>query len=226
MNFLNYSGANGSGKSTRVYYLYRYLDSKFEQQPVYFPCRDKSRGGAPKQRCGVLFENGWLLFGRLCGNKSAWVSWDSGLLSTHLSRFEFFNSVASYNGFDYPVHWIVGEGYFNNVGAGALPGSIRSVLIGLERYELLVSYYDQVKEFGTRLEKRTGKKRTKAELERSPGWSMNGSMKKLFAEASSQAVPPDIVQRVSIEAPEDYLVQRYFEERFELPPEPQKLGFL
>lgn len=208
MTVINYIGSNGVGKSTRCFYLVEYLKKKYDYKVIKY---EVSRKGKPIkiENIGFLFSNGWMIMGRYSKNNNQWLSLDTGAISKWEQRFKFIKDMKSRKDID--VLFL--EGYFNNRSKAGSPKNIKEQT-GVDEVHVFVSHYDNIKDFIKRTNTRTGKSRGLDWAENSAGWKDNNSFIRMLKIYNEEKDPNDLVQRVDINAPKDYLVQIYFNELF------------
>jgi len=205
-------GSNGSGKSTRTYFLVNYLISKFEYSVIRGKIERK--GKEPKQEdIGFLFENGWFVLGRFAKGGTQWVSLDTAMFSNWEQRLEKIPALAK----QYPeITTIFMEGYFNNRSKrGDIPSWEAN---GCDEVHLIASYYDDITEFLQRTNERTGKTRGLDWAENSSGWSDNELFKTLliYYKNNMGASENNLVKHIDFKESRDALVKMYFNENWEI----------
>jgi hypothetical protein len=217
MHLINIYGSNATGKSTRVFYLYKYLESKYKKEPIYFEIKNKSKDTYEHGQCGYVFENGWALFGKETKDGNKWVGVDTAMLPTHEDRFKFFREVQEYNkNCPYKIEHMIFEGYFNSRGPRFHPESFRKECPNLSGCDFIVLYYDTIEQFIERTNSRAGHVKGMDWAENSAGWRDNQDRENMFTNASENNPMNDVVLRLDINEPKDWFVRNYFNDSFEL----------
>lgn len=210
MKLINYMGSNGTGKSTRTFYLVQYLKSKYDYEVIEYLVQKK--GKEPKiEKIGYLFSNGWFIFGKESKNGTQWVSLDTGMISNWEARLNFIKDMNTKGN----IKVLFMEGYFNNRSKIASPKNIREQT-SVQSIHVLISHYDDIKDFLERTNTRTAKERGLDWAENSPGWNDNKSFVKMLELYNKEKSEDDIVKRVDINESKDYLVKTFFNENFEV----------
>jgi len=204
LRVINYMGSNGVGKSTRTKVLVDYLMSEFSYEPFYYEIERK--GKEPKvEQVGLLFSNGWLVFGKFTKDRDGWVSLDTAYLSKWEHRLNFIKELSEND----DVETVFMEGYFNNRSIQGGPEKLREY--GATEVHNLYTYYNDIQDFIERTNGRTGKNRGLDWAENSPGWKDNEVIRKCGEAFKEQVKENDRVVQIDWQAPKEVLVKSYFD---------------
>lgn len=212
MKVINFIGANATGKSTRTKVMVDYLSEHYESEPVTFTYTRRSKKEGDKQitsDVGLKFSNGWVIFGKFSGKENeSWVGLDSGMCSSWDQRSAFVQKMK-----DDGVDTVFFEGYFNNRSKIAGPETFHNA--GADEVHILVSYYDDVNEFLQRTNKRSGREHRGLDwAENAPGWKDNKGIANNVVNFETQSIGEDTVTRIDINAPREYIVNRFLDEAY------------
>lgn len=217
MHLINIYGSNATGKSTRVFYLYKYLESKYKKHPIYFEIKNKSKNVYEHGQCGYVFENGWAIFGKETSNGESWVGIDTAMLPKQSDRFKFFREVQDYNKESpYTIQNMVFEGYFNSVGPKFTPANFREECPNLTACDFIILFYDKIEDFIERTNVRGSHDKGIDWAENSLGWKFNQDRAEMLINALANNPKDDFVFRLDINEPKDWLVKHYLNDLFEL----------
>ena len=209
---INYIGSNATGKSTRVTVLVNYLESKYDVEDVEFTYTKKSKKYGDKEvttKVGLRFSNDWVIFGKFDGSRK-WIGLDTGMCSSWDQRSAFITEMKERG-----VDTVVFEGYFNNRSKIAGPETFHNA--GADEVHILASFYDKCEDFLMRTNIRSGKlERGMDWAENAPGWKDNQGIINSQKYWNEQAKEFDTVDRVSIDAPKEYLVTRFVDGEFDV----------
>lgn len=215
MHLINFYGSNGTGKSTRTYWLFKFLETKYKKHPIFYKVKNKSNDTYGHGQCGWAFENGWAFLGK--ERENGWIGVDTALLPTHEDRFDFFRNVASYNNqLPFTITHVLVEGYFNSRGPKFSPDNFRKECPNLEKCDFIIMFYDKIEDFITRTNGRTGDNRGMDWALNSAGWRDNQDRADMLTRCLENNSMNDFVTRLDINAPRDWLIQHYFGETFDI----------
>ena len=104
-------------------------------------------------------------------------------------------------------------GYFNNRSKIAGPETFRNA--GATEVHILVSYYDDVNEFLQRTNVRSGRLHRGLDwAENAPGWKDNKGIINSQKYWNEQSKEQDTVTRIDINAPREYIVNRFLDDAY------------
>lgn len=210
MKVINFAGANAVGKSTRTAVLIDYLKAHYNYEVIEDMVDEGADLPPKKSVVGLLFENGWFIFGKDSKSAAGWVSLDAKMFCSWESRFKYFNELKKKHKFD--VLFL--EGSFNNRSPNIMPSYWIENLC--DEYDCHLCYYDKVEQFLERCNTRTGQDRPLEWAENASGWRDNGTFKRIDELYSSENSDIINVQRLPIDADKDILVQKYFNTNWEI----------
>ena len=204
-------GANAVGKSTRFRTFVDALGTSYEDyQYTFF---DTKKDVERTVTIGRLFPNGYLVMGEEAKNHAGWVCLDKAYLSTQDLRTDFYKWVIAN---DSRVKHIFAEGYFNTNSPRSRPNFLRET--GFDQIDCWFMFYDTVEQFIERTESRSGS--TWESKGKDPhtcaGWKDNGGFARGYATAMANDNHPSDgrrVLRMRIDAPKDFLVEQYYEQK-------------
>ena len=206
MKLINVMGTNGSGKSTRVDALVKYLDTKMEAKLVHMDCKNGHK------EIGRIYGDLFIL-GRL-NNSGKWIGLDLADFCTFQSRLDLYKTISE----SYPeVKTFLQEGYFNNGSKKATKETLSEY--NVSSYVYYVFVYDTIEQFIERCNGRTGKSRGLEWAEKSAGWNDNKSFNGVFEFYDKLKEEDCVVHKYDISAPRDLLVRELFNDTFEIPKE-------
>ena len=219
-------GSNATGKSSRMRYLYDFLQSKGLSEKIITRPFTNKRGITKEAQMGILFENGVLLLGGNYNSTAGWASLDELSkkgINTIANRNALLNEMAASN--EYITH-VYCEGYFNCAGTGFRPEALHNNLTGYDKIDVMVMHYDEPQEFIDRCNLRTsmtfeitGKKagvtgsdvRDMAWCLASAGWGDNQGFRTFIRKAAEQVQQDYItIERVDVNAPMSLLKDRRY----------------
>jgi len=200
MIFINISGANATGKSTRVTCLYKYLKTKYKYSIIEY-----------KQKpTGVFFKNcNIFLVGKWVDKKQQFVGFD---ILRHLNSLDDRLTLILYIYEKFNPQYYIQEAYFNN----QTKQYNYQTLPFVDEIINMFFLYNTIDELIERKFYRQGKqdKTTKAELLKSSTWVKNEEMKALTKIFKTN---PELYGKVYILSkyePKDYLINFLFNEHY------------
>ena len=208
LSLINILGSNATGKSTRVSYLTKWLDSHWSSEGFEYNTVKKGLKDIGK----FYPELGLLILG---GNtrKGGWVSLDRADLSSYEQKLNFYKDIAE----NFPqVVSILQEGYFNNRSVQGSPNNLRNW--GITSSKMYFLYYDKVEDFLERTNARSGKTERGLDwAENSPGWRDNATVQETeerYLKDCNEML--DIIKKVDINADKTYFITELFGNDFEI----------
>lgn len=202
MKLINITGANATGKSTRVGCLVNFLDSKYESKLVHKNCRNGYK------EIGRIYNDIFVL-GRY--NKSGiWVGLDLADYTTIQSRLDLYKEISE----EYNVSMFIQEGYFNN-GSKTLNTTVLKEY-NVTNYSYYFLLYNNIQDFIDRCSGRTGQIKTLEWAENSAGWKTNNSILSIYNTYNDLNEENCKSILVDIHAPVDFFVQELFNETHEM----------